>query len=152
MNGLCYYELKSRFHGLFNRLPWTYFVTASLLLPIVILVENNTRALLIELMIYWALVISVIWLLNDLCHQKMLQEFAFDQRGIYVKKKDNTFIHYTWDCLTAIDSLAEYKYRCLADGKGVSLRFDDGYTLKVFSFITNYKLFCQILNSKMMQA
>lgn len=152
MNGLCYYELKSRFYGLFKQLPKTYFVTASILLPVIFVVDNNTRALLIEMMIYWALVIAVIWLLNDLYHQKTLQEFAFDQRGIYVKQSDNTFMHYTWECLTGIDNLAQQSPKYFTDRKGVLLSFDDGYTLKVFNHITNYKLFHTILNSKMMHA
>lgn len=152
MNGLCYYELKSRFYGLFNRLPWTYFVTASILLPVILIAENNTRALLVELMIYWALVLAVVWFLNDLYNQKTLQEFAFDQRGIYVKQSDNTFIHYTWECLTGIDSLEKETTKYFSEKGGVLLSFDDGYTLKVLNRITNYKLFQTILSSKMMHA
>ena len=154
MNGLCYYELKSRFYGLFNRLPYTYFVTASILLPVMFVVDHNTRAILIELMVYWALVLAAIWLLNDLYTQKTLQEFAFDQCGIYVKKEDNAVIYYTWECLTGIDSLQREKQtaKYFSSMDGVLLSFDDGYTLRVFNHITNYQRFQNILSSKMMHA
>ena len=147
MYGSFHYGLKSRFYGLFAQLPWSLVVTAIVLFPVVYCAESSTRILLIQLTIYWALVISIALLLKDLYMQRYLLEFSIQGRGISIYKNADTTIDYAWEQLRAIKSIGkkELKYYRTLDANGVLLKFEDGFELPVFERVSNYQKFSAIL-------
>lgn len=95
MYGSFHYDLKSRFYELFAQLPWSLVVTTIILFPVVYCAEPSIRILLIQLTIYWALVVSIVLLLRDLYMQRYLLEFSVQRRGISIYKNSDTTIDYT---------------------------------------------------------
>ena len=147
MYGSFQYDLKSRFYGLFSQLPWSLVVTTIILFPIAYYAEPEMRTLIIELTIYWALILSFILLAKDLYAQRILFTFSLQGRGIVVEKNTDTVQQYTWDQLEAVklidkkDSLS----RRTLESNGVVLKFDDGFELPVFERVSNYDKFSAIL-------
>ncbi|MDW3094064.1 MAG: hypothetical protein R8G33_00150 [Gammaproteobacteria bacterium] len=147
MSGSFQYGFRSRFYGLFSQLPWSLFVTAIVLVPVVYLAEPATRELIIHIAIYWTLVMSVVMLFKDLYTQRYLFEFSIKRCGISVQKNPNTMVEYTWQQVRAIRSFHKkdkFSRRTL-DGNGVLLKFDDGFELPVFEQVSNYDEFNSIL-------
>ena len=154
MNGLCYYEFKSRYNGLLIKMPWSYLVTAVTLLPVIYVAEGDTRVLLIELLVYWACILATLWLLLDLYVQKTLQEFAFNQDGIFIKRGNDSIIYYDWGSIVAIATFNEREAKIVNSlhKEGLVLSFDDGFKLKVFDRVTNYSSFKKLIDNQMLYA
>jgi len=87
MYGSFQYGLKSRFYGLFSQLPWSLVITTIVLLPVIYNATAETRALIIEIALYWTLVLGAIMLIKDLFAQRFIFEFAIKGRGIRVFNK-----------------------------------------------------------------
>ena len=147
MYGTFQYGLKSRFYGLFSQLPWSLVVTAIVLIPVIYFALPATQILIVEIAIYWALVVGIAMFFKDLCAQKYLLEFTVRGRGITVHKKSQGSVDYRWEQITAIkpfsrkDSIA----RRAIESDGVLLRFEDGFELPVFEPVSNYQQFNSIL-------
>ncbi len=147
MHGSFHYGLKSRFYGLFSQLPWSLAVTAIIVLPVTYTASNETRLLVVEIALYWALFIAVLMLLKDLAAQKHIFEFDIKGRGITVYKKTATTVDYTWEQIIAIKPFSKKDNiaRRAIESDGVLLKFEDGFELPVFEPVSNYKKFNNIL-------
>ena len=149
MYGSFQYGLKSRFYGLFSQLPWSLVVTAIVLLPVIYFATPETRLLVIEIALYWSLVVGVLMLLKDLLAQKYIFEFVVQGRGITVYKKTDASVDYTWEQITSIKPFNKRHSiaRRAIESDGVLLKFEDGFELPVFEPVSNYKTFNNILRS-----
>ncbi len=147
MSGSFDYGLESRFYGLFSQLPWSLVVTAIILLPVIYFVDPSTRALLIEISIYWALVIGVILFIKDIYMQRYLRGFSIKGSGISIHVDEMTTQEYRWEELQVIkkinkkDSLS----RKTLEAEGVMLKFKDGFEFPVFERVSDFELFKIIL-------
>ena len=141
------YGLRSRFYGLFSQLPWSLVVTAIVLFPLAYFATPSTRLLIIELAIYWSVVVGVLMLIKDIYAQKYLIEFSVRGRGITVYKKTGDSVDYCWEQIKTIksfnkkDSIAK---RAI-ESDGILLKFEDGFELPVFEPVTNYHQLNRIL-------
>tara|TARA_R110002096_G_scaffold416350_1_gene618724 strand:- start:151 stop:609 length:459 start_codon:yes stop_codon:yes gene_type:complete len=143
MSGSFRYGLRSRFYGLFSQLPWSLVVTAIVLLPVIYFAESQTRILLVYIFIYWAATIGVVMLVKDIYAQRFLLEFSIQRCGISVRKNANNVVEYTWPQLSTIRSLRKKDRisRFTLEGRGVLLKFEDGFELPVFEQVSNYDSF-----------
>ena len=86
MSGSFYYGLKTRFYGLFFQLPWSFFVTVCVLVPVTYTADQQTQTLLIELAVYWTLFVACVWSAKDIFAQRYLFEFKVsDQIRAYIQ-------------------------------------------------------------------
>lgn len=147
MYGSFQYGLKSRFYGLFSQWPWSLVITAIVLLPVAYNATVETRLLVIEIALYWSLVIGVLMLLKDLAAQQYIFEFAVKGRGITVYKKTDDSVDYTWEQIISIKPFSKRDRiaRRAIESNGVMLKFEDGFELPVFERVSNYKTFNHIL-------
>lgn len=154
MLGECYYQQKNRFYGLFIQLPWSFFVTMMLILPVYYMADVDTRALLIQIVAYWVCAVALLWYAKDKYVQNILREFSFAQDAIYVKRNSGLLERYTWkqiDNIRAFDKNSNLAKLSLSCG-GVVLTFEDGYQLIVLRKIVNYEVFCSLLEKNILRA
>ena len=145
------YGLKSRFYGLFSQLPWSLVVTAMILFPLVYFSGAETRLLIIELAIYWSLLVGVLMFVKDLYAQKYLFDFSVRGRGITVHKKSGDSVDYRWEQIRTIKSFNKKDAiaKRAIESDGIIVKFEDGFELPVFEPVTNYQKFNQILKGIM---
>ena len=143
------YGVLLRFYGLFAQLPWSLLVTGIILLPVIYFAESSTRALLIELTLYWALAVGLLLFARDLYMQRFLLEFSAGGRGILIHRGDKTIAEYSWRQLQAVKKITKKDSlsRKTLEGKGLMLKFEDGFELPVFEQLSNYDQFNLILKS-----
>ena len=153
MSGSFYYSLKARFYGIFFQLPWSFFVTACTLMPMVYAAEQHSRQLLIELIIYWTLFTALLWLAKDLYAQRFLLEFSIQDQHLCVYKKNRLIKIYTLDRIKKVkDISAKSTFFKAALSDGVVVTFDDGSEIAVLKRISNYKKLRKIITANAMIA
>ena len=153
MSGSFYYGLKSRFYGLFIQLPWSIFVTICVLMPVAYVVDQQARSLLMELVIYWALLTALIWLIKDIYVQRFLLEFSIHDHHLRVYKNKTLITMYDLNQIKVVKDISSNNMISkVAPGGGVIVTFDDGCEIPVFNQITNYQKLNNILSSKAMMA
>lgn len=141
------YGLKARFYGLFSQLPWSLAITALILLPVTYNADQATKALIVQLTIYWALAIGIVFLIKDLRMQRNLIEFSIRGKGISVYLDKELTQNYSWSELRSIKKFSKKDAlsRRALEGEGMLLKFNDGFELPVFDKVSNFELFSVIL-------
>ena len=154
MSGSYCYGLKARFYGLFFQLPWSFFVTICVLLPVLYAGEQQTRVLLIELTICWTIFIACVWIAKDIFAQRFLFEFKINDGELYVYNKGKLISIYDIDQIEKITKIAKDSTvsRFTLGGSGLMIKFDDGREFPVLDQITGYKKFNNILQKTAVMA
>lgn len=143
MNGSFQYGLKSRFYGMFSQWPWSLVITLIVLSPFIYYANASTRALVLELVIYWALFIALVLFVKDLYAQRFLYEFSVKGRNISIYKNTQCITEYTFDELKAVRRFSKkdaFARRSL-ESDGLLLKFKDGFEMPVFERVSNYEKF-----------
>ena len=148
MSGSFYYGLKARFYGVLFQLPWSFFVTLCVLLPCIFIADQSSRILLIELVIYWAALVALIWIAKDIYAQRFLFEFAINDQAMRVYKNKREISTYTLDQIRSVTSIKKDSLisRCTAGGSGLIIKFNDGLELPVLDQIKDFDKFNLIIN------
>ena len=141
------YGLKARFYGLFSQLPWSMVITALILFPLAYNADQATKELIIELTLYWALIIGVLFFFKDLHVQRKLLEFSIQGKGISIYLDKEITQNYSWEELRSVEKITKKDSlsRKTLEGEGVLLKFSDGFELPVFDKVSNFELFRVIL-------
>ncbi len=149
MSGSFCYGLKARFYGLFIQLPWSFFVTLCVLMPVFYVSNQEARALLIELVVYWTILVAVLWAVKDLYTQRYLYEFIISDDQIHAFKKGRLVACYPLDKIRSVKTFDRDSVisRRTLGAKGMMITFDDGSELLVSEKISNYENFNIILSS-----
>ena len=147
MSGSFCYGLKARFYGLFIQLPWSFFVTVCVLVPVAYTAEPPTRALLIQLTIYWTLFVACVWSAKDIFAQRYLFEFKVSDQFMRIYNKGQVVSTYHLDQIRSVRpfSKGSVVLRFTLGGNGLLIKFDDGRELPVLDQITDYEKFNHIL-------
>ena len=148
MSGSFYYGLKVRFYGVFFQLPWSFFVTLCVLFPIIYLADQSLRILLLELVIYWTVLVALVWIAKDIYAQRFLFEFAINDHAIRIYKKGQEISTYDLDQIKSVKLIKKNSSisRCTLGGSGLMLKFNDGLELPVLDQIKDYEKFSLIVN------
>ena len=148
MSGSFYYGLTARFYGVFFQLPWSFFVTLCVLIPVLYAADPQSRILLFELIIYWTMLIALIWIGKDIYAQRFLFEFAINDDAIRIYKNRQEISIYTLDQIKAVTRIDKNSAisRCTSGGGGLMLKFNDGLELPVLDQIKDYEKFNLIIN------
>lgn len=153
MSGSFYYGLKARFYGVLFQLPWSFFVTVCVLMPVAYVVDQPARILLIELTVYWTLLIALVWLFKDIHTQRYLLEFSVDDQHLCVYKKRTLITMYA---LSQIKMIREFSKNSIfsnaALNGGFVVTFNDGSEVPVFNQISDYRKLNKILSSSVIVA
>lgn len=148
MSGAFYYGLKARFYGLLFQLPWSFFVTVCVLMPVAYVADQQARSLLISLVIYWTLFTALIWLVKDIYTQRFLLDFVVREQHICVYKRKTLITMYALDQIKKVKEISKNSLISKTTlGSGVIVTFDDGCEMPVFDQISNYQKLNDILLS-----
>ena len=153
MSGSFYYGLKARFYGILFQLPWSFFVTVCVLMPVAYVVDQPARILLVELLVYWTLITAIFWLVKDLYAQRLLLEFSIRDGNLCVYKNKALFTMYGLGQIKKVKEISSNsKIARTTLCSGVIVTFDDGCEIPVFDRISNYKKLNTILCGNAMSA
>lgn len=148
------YGLSTRFRGLFVELPWSFAVTAAIILPLAFFTWVEQKALLLNLLLYWTVLLSLLWFYKDCLVQAKLLDIGVDERAIHISKGGLKLRAYSWDQLRSIKMMQDVKkvnQRGQIPGKssaGFALQFADGYEVLVFEQIQGYRQLIRFINQR----
>lgn len=146
MSGSFYYSLKARFYGILFQLPWSFFVTVCVLMPVAYVAEQPARELLIQLTVYWTLIAAILWLAKDLYAQRFLLEFSVQDKYLCVYKNNALLTMYALDQIKKVKEIPKNSVLAkVAFNNGIIVTFDDGYEIPVFDRISDYSKLNKIL-------
>ena len=141
------YGLKARYYGLLFQLPWSFFITLGILLPILLTSDVKTVSLLVHLLIYWTGFSFLFWLYKDIAAQKKLYDIHINQQKIWFSGRGHRTFYYLFQHINTVKSVqgSSRVSGLWPDGGGLVIRFKDGFELTISNKITHYDALCRLL-------